>query len=104
MALQGSFIGLTISGDTFYQLGMIALGLGSLPMCLWLIRSKFVPTTLGALGFVGYICLIAAMIISTSGFETASMALLLPGAAFEVMFGLILVLRGRGMWVPATTR
>jgi hypothetical protein len=102
MALQGSFIGLTISGDAFYQIGMIALGLGSLPMCLWLIRSKFIPTMLGALGFAGYICLIAAMITSTSGFETASMALLLPGAAFEVMFGLILVLRGQGMWLQAT--
>jgi hypothetical protein len=97
-------LGLTVSGDVFYQLGMIALGLGSLPMCIWLIRSKFIPTKLGALGFAGYICLIAAMIASTSGFETASMALLLPGAAFEVMFGLILVLRGRGMWVPATAR
>jgi hypothetical protein len=104
MALQDSFIGLTISGDAFYQLGMIALGLGSLPMCLWLIRSKFIPTMLGALGFAGYICLIAAMIASTSGFETASMALLLPGAAFEVMFGLILVLNGRGMWVQASVR
>jgi hypothetical protein len=37
-AVQSGFMGLTISGDTFYQLGMIALGLGSLPMCLWLIR------------------------------------------------------------------
>jgi hypothetical protein len=33
-AVQSGFMGLTISGDTFYQLGMIALGLGSLPMCL----------------------------------------------------------------------
>jgi hypothetical protein len=39
------------------------------------------------------------MIASASDFETMSMALLLPGAAFEIMFGLILVLRGRGMWV-----
>ena len=104
VALQGRFFGLTISGDAFYQLGMIALGLGSLPMCLWLNRSKFIPTMLGALGFAGYICLIAAMIASTSGFEIASMALLLPGAAFEVMFGLILVLRGQGMWLRATAR
>jgi hypothetical protein len=103
-ALQGMFLGLTLTGDAFYQFGMIALGLGSLPMCLWLIRSKFIPTVLGALGFAGYICLIAAMIASTSGFETASMALLLPGAAFEVMFGLILVLRGQGMWFQATAR
>lgn len=97
MAQQGSFIGLTTSADTFYQLGMIALGLCSLPMCLWLIRSKFVHTTLGLLGFIGYLCLVVAMIASAYGFETMSMPLLLPGAAFEVMFGLILVLRGRGM-------
>ena len=98
MAQQGSFIGLTTSADTFYQLGMIALGLGSLPMCLWLIRSKFVHTALGALGFIGYVCLVVAMIAAASDFETVSMLLLLPGAAFEVMFGLILVLRGPGKW------
>ena len=59
---------------------------------------------LGALGFAGYICLIAAMIAAASGAETASMTLLLPGAAFEVMFGLILVLGGQGMWLQATAR
>ena len=96
MSLQGMFLGLTVSGDVFYQFGMIALGLGSLPMCIWLIRSKFIPAKLGALGFIGYICLVVAMIASASDLETMSMALLLPGAAFEVMFGLILVLRGWG--------
>jgi hypothetical protein len=95
--VQSDFMGLTISGDAFYNLGMIALGLGSLPMCLWLIRSKFIPSMLGVLGFTGYICLVVAMIAAASDFETISMALLLPGAAFEVIFGLILVLRGRGM-------
>lgn len=99
MALQGSFIGLTISGDTFYQLGMIALGLGSLPMCLWLIRSKLVPTWVGALGFAGYVLLIAAMISSAYGFETSSMALLLPGAVFEVIFGVLLITRVRSKHV-----
>ena len=104
IALHSSFFGLPISSDAFYRLGMIALGLGSLPMCIWLIRSKFIPTVLGALGFTGYVCLIAVMVTAASGFETASMALLLPSAAFEVMFGLILVLRGRGMWLQATPR
>lgn len=94
MVVQGRFMGLTVSSDVFYQLGMIALGLGSLPMCGWLIRSKFVPTMLGVLGFAGYLCLVAAMIASAYEIEAASMALLLPGAAFEVMFGVILVLRG----------
>ena len=60
-------------------------------VCRWLIRSAFVPKMLGVLGFVGYIGLVAAMTASAFGSETASMALLLPGAAFEVIFGLILV-------------
>jgi hypothetical protein len=92
VVVQGQVLGLTIPGASFYQLAMIGLGLGSLPMCLWLIKSKFVPTILGMLGFVGYLCLVAGMIASALGSETVAMALLLPGAAFEVVFGVTLVL------------
>lgn len=95
LAVQGSLLGLTASSASFYQLAMIGLRLGSLPMCLWLIRSNFVPVILGALGFVGYLCLIAAMIASAKDSETVSMALLLPGAIFEVILGVTLVL---GRW------
>jgi len=104
MVFQSRFLGFTMTSDVFYQLGMIALGLGSLPMCRWLIGSKLVPPLLGGLGIVGYLCLIAAMIASANGSETAPMALLLPGAVFEVMFGLILVLRGRKVWMPHLSR
>ena len=95
LAVQGSVFGLTIPSASFYQFAMIGLGLGSLPMCRWLIRSKFVPVMLGALGIVGYVCLVAAMIASAMDSETVSMALLLPGAIFEVIFGVALVL---GRW------
>jgi hypothetical protein len=95
LAIQGSVLGMTVTSEGLYQLAMIGLGLGSLPMCWWLIRSRFVPAILGALGFAGYLCLVAAMIASAIGSETLSMALLLPGAMFEVTFGLILLLRGR---------
>jgi hypothetical protein len=98
-AVQKGFMGLTISGDTFYQLGMIALGLGSLPMCLWLIRSKTVPTMLARLGFVGYLSLIIAMIASAYGFEATSTTLLLSGATFEVIFGVMLIARVRSKQV-----
>jgi hypothetical protein len=98
-AVQSGFMGLTISGDTFYQLGMIALGLGSLPMCLWLIGSKTVPTMLATLGFVGYLSLIIAMIASAYGFEATSMTLLVPGATFEVIFGVMLIARVRSKQV-----
>lgn len=95
----GMQLSLPITSDGLYQLGMIALGLGSLPMCYWLIRSKLVSPMLGALGFAGYLCLIAAMIAAANGLETASMALLLPGAVFEVMFGFILAL-SVGIFAP----
>jgi hypothetical protein len=95
LGVQGSLLGLTITNDTLYQIAMTALGLGSLPMCRWLIGSNFVPKWLGTLGFAGYLCLVVAMGAAAYGFETASMALLLPGAVFEVTFGLILALRGR---------
>jgi len=104
MAFQSGLLGFTMTSDAFFQLGMIALGLGSLAMCRWLIGSKLVPPMLGGLGIVGYLCLIAAMIASANGSETASMALLLPGAVFEVMFGLILVRRGRKVWMPHLSR
>jgi len=98
IGVQGSVLGWQLTSNVFYQLGMIVLGLGSLPMCYWLIRSKFVPTILGALGFAGYLCLIAAMIASAFGSEAVSLALLVPGAAFEITFGVILLLGRQKEW------
>lgn len=95
LAIEGTIWGLTFTSEVFYLLAMIGLGLGSLPMCLWLIRSTLVPAMLGAAGFAGYLCLVAAMIAQAYGLATASMLLLLPGAVFEVIFGLILVLHRR---------
>lgn len=83
------FLGL--SADNFYQIAMVALGLGSLPMCLWLFRSTLVPKWIGVLGFIGYLCLILTMIVAVLGFETASLALLPPGALFEIIFGGLLL-------------
>jgi hypothetical protein len=95
LIVQGSLSTLPFSSDVFYRVAMVVLGLGSIPMCLWLLSTKIVPTVLGALGLAGYLCLVAAMIASASGSETASLALLLPGTAFEVIFGVTLVLRRR---------
>lgn len=95
LIVQGSLSTLPFSSDVFYRVAMAVLGLGSIPLCLWLLSTKIVPTMLGALGLAGYLCLVAAMIASASGSETASLALLLPGTAFEVIFGVTLVLRRR---------
>lgn len=70
IGVQGSVWGWQLTSDVFYEFGMIALGVGSLPMCYWLIRSKFVPAMLGAMGFVGYICLVGAMITSSFDYPT----------------------------------
>lgn len=83
---------LGMSADNFYQIAMVALGLDSLPMCLWLIRSTRISNWIGILGFVGYSCLILSMILAALGFETASLALLTPGALFEIIFGGLLLL------------
>lgn len=99
MGIHGGFMGLAASADVFYQIGMVALGIGSLPMCVWLVRSTLAPAMLGGLGFAGYINLIAAMIALASGFATASMALLLPGALFEIAFGSLLLFNGRRLRV-----
>ena len=89
------------SPETLYHAGMIALGIGSLPFCCWLIRTERVPIWLGGLGIVGYLCLIAGMIAAEMGFTEASMTLLAPGAVFEIIFGLMLVM-GRVDAAPVT--
>ncbi len=91
-AVQGSLFGLTMSGDNMFHLAMISLGLGSLPMCKWLIRSNTVPAIIGWLGFLGYIFLIAGMVVASRGFEDLSMYLMLPGTLFEFIFGVMLVI------------
>lgn len=88
---QSGYEFLGLSTDSFYQIAMIALGLGSLPMCVWLIRTTLIPKWIGALGFVGYLFLILSMIVAAGGFATVSMALLAPGALFEIIFGGLLL-------------
>jgi len=81
-----------LSGDDFYRLAMTSLGLGSLYMCRWLITSARVLAAIGWLGFVGYVGLILSMATAHFGQEILSMVLLLPGAVFEIIFGIVLVL------------
>ena len=90
LALTGfQFTGL--SGDDLYRLGMVSLGVGSLFMCRWLIRSTRVPAAIGWLGIVGYGCLVLSMAAAHLGQENLSMGLLIPGAVFEIIFGVMLV-------------
>lgn len=78
---------LGLSHAHYYQLAMLALGLGSLSMCFWLIRSKFCARWLAALAFVGYVCLTTAMAFEIFAMPDIAMYFLVPGAAFEIIFG-----------------
>lgn len=86
--------------SSLYRLGMIALGLGSIGFCRWLLSSRRIYTFHAWLGLIGYPLLVLAMIAGFFGLEFWSYALLLPGAAFELTFGLYLLFLGRGFAKP----
>mgnify|MGYP000924631632 CR=1 FL=1 len=80
--------------DTLYQTGMIALGLGSISFCHWLLVNKRIPGLLAWLGLAGYPLLVAGMVLAFAGMDTLSMILLVPGALFEIVVGLYLIFVG----------
>lgn len=80
--------------DTLYQAGMIALGLGSISFCYWLLVTKRMPNWLAGLGLIGYPLLVVGMVLAFAGMDTLSMFFLVPGAIFEIVGGLFLVFIG----------
>jgi hypothetical protein len=76
-----------------FQLGMIVLGTGSLLLCAVLYEIRLVPRALAVLGFVGYLALFASGWLDIAGYDIAS-ALYVPGALFELVFPLWLIVRG----------
>jgi len=79
---------------TLYRLGMIVLGLGSIGFCRWLIVTRAVHVGLAWLGLVGYPLLAMAMFAKFAGSEYWATMLLIPGAIFELTFGLSLLFVG----------
>ncbi len=82
--------------SSLYRLSMIALGLGSIGFCRWLLLSRLIYALHAWLGLIGYPLLVLAMIVGSFGFEFWSYVLLLPGAVFELTFGLYLLFVGLG--------
>jgi hypothetical protein len=78
---------------TTYLVGMIALGLGSLPFCYLLYRSRLIPRSMSVLGLIGY----AALLIGSS-FELFGLNLYMihyvPGAIFELILPIWLIVKG----------
>jgi hypothetical protein len=79
---------------TLYRLSMITLGLGSIGFCRWLIVTKSINHVLAWLGFIGYPLLALSMIAEFFCNEYWATILLIPGAIFELLFGLSLLFVG----------
>ncbi len=81
---------INISYDHGYFLGMLCLGLGSIPMCLTFYKHMIIPPWLAIFGIVGYALLSFGFLMEFFG-KTWSMYLLIPGGLWEVIFAIWLI-------------
>lgn len=82
----------TESGVAF-QIAMIALGLGSLPFCYSLYKTRLIPRPLAALGFIGYATMLIGIWFDIFGYGVG-MIIFLPGGLFELFFPIWLFAKG----------
>ncbi|WP_261300463.1 DUF4386 domain-containing protein [Paenibacillus andongensis] len=76
-----------------FQLAMLVLGLYSLLFCYLFYQSKLIPRLLSVLGFIGYASLLTSALLEIFGYS-AGMLLFLPGALFEILLPLWLIVKG----------
>lgn len=85
---------LAIKGHSLaFQLAMIVLGLGSLMFCYLLYQSKLIPRFISVLGLIGYASLSTSALLEILGTNTG-MILYLPGALFEIILPIWLIVKG----------
>jgi Domain of unknown function (DUF4386) len=72
---------------------MVALGLGSLPFCYLLYRSKLLPKIAAIWGNIGYAIFLTGAILEMLGFSVGTM-LSIPGGLFEIFSGIWLFVKG----------
>lgn len=83
----------SISRDLGYNIGMLVLGIGSIPMCLMLYKHKIVPSWLAIWGVIGYAVFAFGFLMELFG-KAWSMYLLGLGGLWEVFFAIWLIVRG----------
>ncbi len=76
-----------------FQIAMIALGLGSIPFCYLLYRSRLIPRLLAVLGLIGYAALLIGSSLELFGLNLY-MIQFAPGALFELIFPIWLIVKG----------
>jgi hypothetical protein len=69
------------------------LGIGSLFLLYVFLIARLIPRILSIIGFAGYSCLLASVILGMFGIDTGFI-LFIPGAIFEVAFPVWLFVKG----------
>ncbi|WP_054023883.1 DUF4386 domain-containing protein [Bacillus sp. FJAT-28004] len=76
-----------------FDMGMLALSLGSLMFCYLMYRSKLIPRIISVIGLIGYAALFASGCLGIFGLDVG-MILYIPGAIFEIIFPIWLIVKG----------
>ena len=79
--------------DMSYQVAMLSLGVGSLPILIALRQARRLPGWLAVWGLVGYALLAIGAVAELLGFAVG-LVLSIPGGLFEVILGVVLLYRG----------
>lgn len=108
VTLSQEYITSEAAGDSYFQtigtlaikghhlafdMAMLALSLGSLMFCYLLYKSQLIPQLLSVIGLVGYTALLASVCLGMLGFDLG-MTLYIPGALFEIIFPIWLIVKG----------
>ncbi len=93
LALSTILLNGSTSNDFGYVLAMLVLGIGSIPMCLTLLKHKIAPSWLAIWGVIGYAVFAFGFLLELFGKEW-SLYLLGLGGLWEVTFAVWLILRG----------
>lgn len=81
------------ANDTAYQIAMVALGAGSVPLWYLAYRARLVPRPLALWGVVGYAVFLVGAVLEILGLEVG-LILSVPGGLFEVVLAIWLIARG----------
>ena len=92
----------TEGATMLYQLAMVALGVASIPLFAALAADRRLPLPVGLWGAIGYAGLAAGALAELAGVGGGiGIALGAAGGVFEVVFGVLLLVRGLPVAAPA---
>jgi hypothetical protein len=92
-ALLTIFLNGSKPDDLGYVLAMLVLGIGSVPMCLTLLKHEITPSWLAIWGVIGYAVFAFGFLMELFG-KAWSMYFLAPGGLWEVTFAAWLIFSG----------